>query len=147
MSSGTSTTHILCPVSQYLATSHTISLRTAGCTMPLSNFLCPSSLNIISPSRARSIAREPSFKRTSFPKVDTICAWADVPGSTTRRARRSASTMGMPCDASRCDTVDFPEAMPPVSPTTVRECSSKRPQCLQPQNRQPLHTKHRHRIT
>ena len=26
--------------------------------------------------------------------------------------------MGTPCEARSCDTDDFPEAMPPVSPTT-----------------------------
>ena len=41
------------------------------------------------------------------------------PGSTTSRASRSASITTAPCAASRSATVDFPDAIPPVSPTST----------------------------
>lgn len=39
-----------------------------------------------------------------------------VPGSTTSRARASASTSTAPSSRKREATTDFPEAMPPVNP-------------------------------
>lgn len=58
-------------------------------------------------------------ERTRVPNALTMCLCARVPGSTTCRAMRSASMMGMSWEANSAETVDFPVAIPPVRPTTA----------------------------
>jgi hypothetical protein len=51
--------------------------------------------------------------------VRRLGLWPVTYGSRMSRAMTSASTTGRPCsDASSFDTVDLPEAIPPVRPTT-----------------------------
>ena len=52
---------------------------------------------------------------TEGPNASAMRARPGVPGSTTLRARTSASTTTAPWLASRAATTDLPEAMPPVS--------------------------------
>ena len=79
-----------------------------------------SSLNITCPNFGRSSV--PSGRKISRPNSETIRLKPRVPGATTSRASTSASMIGIPCDASRDDTVDFPVAIPPVRPITFSEC-------------------------
>ena len=51
------------------------------------------------------------------PKALLTAASPGVPGSTTWRANRSALTTGTPDSAHAAATVDFPDAMLPVSAT------------------------------
>ena len=84
---------------------------------PFNHFLSSASLNTISPSATLS-SPPSSFKILSGPKCDTIDLKPAVPGSTTSLARISASMIGILCCASIEETVDLPEAIPPVRPTT-----------------------------
>ena len=136
INNGTSTTTIFSPLSQALRTPHRIARVTAGCTILFRIFRCFSSLKMMLPSFLRSMGRvyqarssefmlEPGCvgfteegKSTPFPKALTICLCALVPGSTTCLAIRSASMIGMSCEAKSAATVDFPVAIPPVRPTT-----------------------------
>ena len=95
-----------------------MALLTAGCTMAFNFLRLDSSVKMMLPSFLRSSV--PSGKRTCFPKVASILARAVVPGSTTWRAIMSASTTGILEVLRRVETVDFPVAMPPVSPITMR---------------------------
>jgi hypothetical protein len=72
----------------------------------------------MAPSLGRSSV--PSSFKMSGPNVDTILSSVRVPGRTTLRARTSASMTGMLRAASCLETVDFPVAMPPVRPMTIR---------------------------
>ena len=114
---GTSITQYLYPLIQYPSTCQSMVLQTAGCTMAFNFFRLDSSVKMMLPSFLRSSV--PSGKRTWFPKVAAILARAAVPGSTTWRAITSASTMGILEALRKAETVDFPVAMPPVSPITV----------------------------
>src|SRR5262249_54375840 len=67
-------------------------------------------------SAGRSSA--PSASRIWPPKRSTRAARVGCPGSTTKRATSSASTTTAPCDRSRSATVDLPDPIPPVSPTS-----------------------------
>ena len=49
-------------------------------------------------------------------KAATTCVSPGVPGSTTSRARASASITTAPSSRRREAATDFPEAMPPVNP-------------------------------
>ena len=113
---GTSITQYLYPFIQYLSTCQNMAHLTAGCTMAFNFFRLDSSVKMMLPSFLRS--NVPSGKRTWFPKVASILARAVVPGSTTWRAIKSASTTGTLEALRRVETVDFPVAMPPVSPIT-----------------------------
>jgi hypothetical protein len=95
-----------------------MALLTAGCTMAFNFFRLDSSVKMMLPSFLRSSV--PSGKRICFPKVASILARAVVPGSTTLRAIMSASTTGTLEVLRRVETVDFPVAIPPVSPITIR---------------------------
>ena len=75
-------------------------------------------MKMMLPSFLRSSV--PSGKRIWFPKVAFILARAVVPGSTTWRAIKSASIMGILEALRRVETVVFPVAMLPVSPTTMK---------------------------
>ena len=86
--------------------------------MAFNFFRLESSAKMMLPSFLRSSV--PSGKRTWFPKVASILARAVVPGSTTWRAIMSASTTGILEALKRAETVDFPVAMPPVSPITIK---------------------------
>src|SRR5690554_612915 len=67
-------------------------------------------------SRSARRLRVPSSLSTRCPKRSLISARAGSPGSTTSRATSSASTQGAPRASKARATVDFPEAMPPVTP-------------------------------
>ena len=86
--------------------------------MAFNFFRLDSSVKMMLPSFLRSSV--PSGKRTWFPKVAFILFRAVVPGSTTWRAIKSASTTGILEALRRVETVDFPVAMPPVSPMTMK---------------------------
>ena len=88
-----------------------------GCTMALSALRASSSPNTSWPSFGRS--SWPSAVNTSSPKRVTMSASAGVPGSTTSRASRSASTTGAPSSRRIFATVLLPLAIPPVSPITL----------------------------
>jgi len=118
MSSGTSNTQTLSPRNQYLRTPRIIAHRTAGCTIALSFRRCSSSRNTMAPSLGRSSV--PSSFKISGPNVDTTLLSVRVPGRTTSRARTSASMTGMLRAASCLETVDFPVAIPPVRPMTIK---------------------------
>ena len=70
----------------------------------------------MSPSRLRS--RRPSGA-TASGQAAAISAWAGCPGACSSRARLSASMTGMPRAANMRATVDLPEPMLPVSPTSL----------------------------
>src|SRR5436189_177254 len=69
--------------------------------------------------------RAPS--RLSPPNRPTSATRAGSPGSTTRRATSAASTMTAPLRRSRSATVDLPDPIPPVSPTssTVTDATAR----------------------
>ena len=69
------------------------------------------------PAPARSSS--PSGWSTPGPKRSTMAASTGWPGRWSSRVMASASTMTAPRAASRADTVDLPEPMPPVSPTRI----------------------------
>src|SRR6266705_1053848 len=75
-----------------------------------------------SASRARSIS--PPAARTEDPKRSVIREWADVPARAARCASSSASMTTAPRRASIPATVDFPEPIPPVSPTSSIEAAA-----------------------
>ena len=77
------------------------------------------SLKTMSPSAARSSAPSGVSIR-SAPKCETSARKPLVPGSTTCRASRSASMRGREYGAEvrSEETVDLPEAIPPVRPMT-----------------------------
>ena len=64
-------------------------------------------------------SRVPSSASTSSPKASTTAARPGVPGSTTSRASRSASTTTAPRSVRTFATVLLPDATPPVSPTRM----------------------------
>lgn len=114
---GTSRTQTRSPFHQHRTTSLSIARRTAGCTIPFSILRFLASLKIMSPSFFRSSV--PSGERMSGPNWPIMARRPEVPGATTSRARTSASTTGIECSFKSLETVDFPEAIPPVSPTTA----------------------------
>lgn len=74
---------------------------------------------MIEPSFLRS--SEPSGSRIDGPKYLTIFARPTVPGRTTSRASKSASTTPIPLLCKMEETEDFPVAIPPVKPITVAQ--------------------------
>lgn len=117
INSGTSRTQTLSPFRQHRTTSLSIARRTAGCTIPFKIVRFLASLKIMSPSFFRSSV--PSGERMSVPNWPTISRRPEVPGATTSRARTSASITGMERSFRSLETVDFPDAIPPVRPTTI----------------------------
>jgi len=115
--SGTSSTQMLSPFHQHRTTSLSIARRTAGCTSPFRILRFLASLKIMSPSLFRSSV--PSGERMSAPNWPTIARRPGVPGATTLRARTSASITGIDRSFRSFETVDFPDAIPPVRPTTT----------------------------
>src|SRR6185312_4148732 len=87
----------------------------AGCVSASRSARALGSENTISRSFGRS--RCPSGVSIARPKRSTSCSSGGWPGSTTSRATWSVSMMGTPRAAKNFATVDFPLAMPPVSPT------------------------------
>src|SRR6185437_6244180 len=87
----------------------------AGCVKASRSARALGSENTISRSLGRS--RWPSGVRMARPKRSTSRSSGGCPGSTTSRATWSVSMMGTPRAAKNFATVDFPLAMPPVSPT------------------------------
>ena len=85
--------------------------RTAGWTMALRSASADGSENTTPASARRSDAR-------LRPNRATRASWAGPPGATTWRATASVSTTNAPRSVSSDDTVDFPDPMPPVRPTT-----------------------------
>lgn len=118
-SKGTSIVTIRCPWRYADANWRKISLLTAPCTI-LFNFFNRSGLpNTALPSSPRlSDPSGATRSGTISEKVSTTCWYALRPGSTTWRAILSASTTGTPQFNSSFETVDLPEAIPPVSPRT-----------------------------
>ena len=114
---GTSRTQTLSPLHQHRTTSLSIARRTAGCTIPFRTLRFLASLKIISPSFFRS--RDPSGERMSVPNWPIIARKPGVPGATTSRARTSASMTGTERSFRSLETVDLPDAIPPVRPTTI----------------------------
>src|SRR5262245_59981440 len=98
-----------------------MTLKISGWVISFSRASLDLSANTMLPSACRSMV--PSGKSTSGPKCSRILHQAWVPGMTTSRAIRSASMISAPRSASIADTVLFPEAIPPVSPTS----STRRP--------------------
>ena len=88
--------------------------RTSGCTMPSSRRRASGSANTTAARAGRS--RAPSGVSTSWPNAATTASRPGVPGSTTSRAMRSASTIRAPRAASSPATVLLPDPIPPVSP-------------------------------
>src|SRR4051794_1705417 len=108
-------------------------LLTRGCTIASSAARRAGSANTRAPSRPRSSA--PSGPIIFGPNSATTASNPEVPGATTSRARASASTTTAPSERSSAETVLFPEATPPVSPTctlrTLRRGLSQSPhKCL-----------------
>ena len=127
---GTSRTQTLSPLHQHRTTSLSIARRTAGCTIPFKIVRFLASLKIMSPSFFRS--SDPSGERMSVPNWPIIARRPGVPGATTSRARMSASMTGTERSFRSVETVDLPDAIPPVSPTTIEpllEFGSLVPRC------------------
>src|SRR5918994_1724506 len=97
-----------------------ISSCIAGCTMALraasAARACGSSPNTSAATAARS--SEPSERMICCPKRSAMRASTGECGVCRLRAISSASTIAAPCSASNADTVDFPDPMPPVKPTS-----------------------------
>src|SRR5574341_449784 len=89
--------------------------RTSGCRMASSCCFEAASRNTSSRIRPRS--RPPSGPITSGPKRSRIAGIASPPGAVSAREISSVSTTAAPSASNRPDTTDFPEPMPPVSPT------------------------------
>src|SRR5215469_3474772 len=87
----------------------------AGCVNASRSARALGSEKTISRSFGRS--RWPSGVRMARPNRSTSRSRGGWPGSTTSRATWSVSMMGTPRAAKNFATVDFPLAMPPVSPT------------------------------
>ena len=68
----------------------------------------------MSATAARS--RVPSAATMPGPKRSTIATNTSVPGCCTSRVMASASMITAPRAASRADTVDLPDPIPPVRP-------------------------------
>src|SRR4051812_21916545 len=104
---------------------------TSGWTIALSALRRSSSAKTIAPSFGRS--SEPSGASTSAPTSATTAASPSVPGSTTSRAIRSASTRTAPYEASSRATSLLPAPIPPVRPTVSMPASllggPPRPRC------------------
>mmetsp|Transcript_13219 Transcript_13219/g.42119 ORF Transcript_13219/g.42119 Transcript_13219/m.42119 type:complete len:217 (-) Transcript_13219:277-927(-) len=114
---GASMTTMGVPLQKHQATCLAISLKMAGPVMAVSLRRSAASLNTMSPSFCRS-SPEPSSLATPLPKALMIARNAGRPGSTTSRAITSQSTTAMPLSRSSRVTVDLPQAMPPVRPST-----------------------------
>src|SRR5712692_7118121 len=77
------------------------------------------------PASAKTIERRfgrsmpPSGRRTPVPKRSTTALTAAPPGARISWVMRSASTMTAPRSSSRRAAVDFPEPIPPESPTRI----------------------------
>src|SRR5437763_610042 len=89
---------------------------TTGWVMASRSARAEASANTTAARAGRTMA--PSALTTPGPKRSTTGWYAGPPGATTSRAIRSASTTTAPRASSRDETVDFPDPMPPVSPTT-----------------------------
>ena len=85
-----------------------------GCRIPLRRCTASGSGNTRAPRAARS--RLPSARTQVGPERLRHPRQALLPGATTSRASRSASTTTAPRSASSRLTADLPEPMPPVSP-------------------------------
>ena len=94
-----------------------ISLPMAGCTIPLRVFKASALPNTLSATACRF--SEPSSLQISSPKASAMRRKTSVPGCCNSRATASASTMIAPCSDNICDTVDLPEPIPPVRPTSI----------------------------
>src|SRR2546426_10715235 len=90
--------------------------RMAGWVIASSRLRRSGAAKTIAPSFFRSSV--PLAFRTPGPTSATIVACAGCTGSTTSRARTSASMISAPNRRRTSDTVLFPVAMPPVSPTS-----------------------------
>src|SRR4051812_2131031 len=99
------------------ASSRRISSKTRGWMIPSSRRRASSSPNTRRATACRSIA--PSSVRTPGPNSATTSASPGVPGATTSRASRSASITTAPSSRRIPETVLFPDAIPPVSPTRI----------------------------
>ena len=99
------------------SSSATMRSKTSGCTIASRRLRAPSSLNTSRPMAGRSSS--PSGPSSSGPNSLMTAARPGVPFATTSRARASASMMTAPCSARAAETVLFPDATPPVSPTRI----------------------------
>lgn len=119
ISKGASTITTFSPLSQYTSSFQASRRRMAGWMIALSCFRLFSSLKMIWPSFG--LSNVPCSEDTmSLPKCCCSLRSVRVPGSTTSRARMSRSIKGRAWsgDWNRRETVDLPEAIPPVKPTT-----------------------------
>ncbi len=92
--------------------------RILGCRICSSFSRLLASLKMISPNFF--LFRVPSCDWMEGPKVESTSVNPGEPGVTTSLAKESASTTLAPHEANRFATVDFPEAIPPVSATVSR---------------------------
>src|SRR5947208_4858998 len=90
-------------------------LRTSGCTIASRSDRAAGSANTIDASFGRSSS--PSGPRTSGPKRSVTFRRPADPATTAARAKSSASRTTAPRSRSMSATVDFPDPIPPVSPT------------------------------
>src|SRR4029453_10489635 len=92
------------------------SRRTSGWTICSRSRRAAGSANTMLASASRSSS--PPGARTSAPNRSITAACPGVPGATAWRASRSASKTTAPRFPSRRATVDLPDPIPPVSPTS-----------------------------
>ena len=105
------------PCSAASAAIRFISAMTAGWTILLSTFSSSGSLNTMSATAWRSSV--PSSPTIRWPHRSTIALKTAPPGDWSSLVTASASTMTAPRAASRLDTDDLPEPMPPVNVTRI----------------------------